>query len=242
MSNDWCDKEFRMMVALGESTTAGGWSTSADRCWVSVLAALINNFQSTPMRVVNSGIGSNVISTRSPCYERSGRPAGDERLDKHVLGHRPDLLIISYGLNDALGGTPADLFGDLLVDLIRRVREHVDPVIALSGPHYMTDFRLEAPWDHGSLSLLEQFNGVIARVAIERRCLYVDVLGPNGETDWMVHRDGVHQNDLGHRVIANRIFDVLARNCSCLAKSTREAEKSSPLWRDESALKADYGY
>ena len=182
MSKDWHRQEFRTMVALGESTTAGGWSTSPDRCWVSVLGALVNDFQSAPMRVVNSGIGSNVISTRSPCYEHSGKPAGDERLDKHVLAHRPDLLIISYGLNDALGGTPVDLFGDLLVDLVRRGREHIEPVIVLPGPHYMTDFRLETPWGHGSLPLLKRFNEAIGQIAIERRCLYVDVLGANGET------------------------------------------------------------
>ena len=58
----------------------------------------------------------------------------------------------------------------------------------------------------------------------------------------MVHYDGVHQNDLDHRIVANRIFDVLAQNCSGLAKKTREAEKTSPRWRDESTLKRDYGF
>jgi len=108
------------MVALGESTTAGGCSTTPDRCWVPVLATLINDFQSTPMALVNSGIGANVISTRSPSYQHSGKPAADERLDKHVIAHRPDLLIISYGLNDARGGTPLDLFRQRLVDLVPR--------------------------------------------------------------------------------------------------------------------------
>ena len=56
----------------------------------------------------------------------------------------------------------------------------------------------------------------------------------------MIHYDGVHANDLGHGIVANRIFEVLARNCSGLAKKTKEAEKSSPRWRDESMLKADY--
>ena len=106
---DWHATGFRRMVALGESTTAGGWSTNASRCWVSVLGRLINDFQSRSMQVVNNGIGSNVISTRSPCYKHSGKPAATERLQKHVLDHRPDLLIISYGLNDARGGTPLEV-------------------------------------------------------------------------------------------------------------------------------------
>ncbi len=70
----------------------------------------------------------------------------------------------------------------------------------------------------------------------------VDLLTANGETEWMVHYDGIHANDLGHRVVANRIFEVLAQNCSGLAKKTKKAEQTSPRWRDESTLKADYGY
>ena len=68
MKRDWRAEEFRCLVALGESTTAGGWSTSPERCWVAVLGRLINDFQERPVRVVNSGIGANVVSTRSPSY------------------------------------------------------------------------------------------------------------------------------------------------------------------------------
>ena len=89
MKKDWCAEEFRCMVALGESTTAGGWSTAPDRCWVPLLGALINDFQTAPMQVVNAGIGANLIARRSPAYEESGKPAADERLDKHVLSHDP---------------------------------------------------------------------------------------------------------------------------------------------------------
>jgi lysophospholipase L1-like esterase len=195
------------------------------------------------MAFVNSGIGANVISTRSPSYGRSGKPAADERLDKHVIAHRPDLLIISYGLNDARGGTPLGLFRERLIHLVRRVREHLDPVIVLLGPYYMTDFTLGGPpWSHADLSLFKRFDHAVAEVAAEQDCLYVDLLAANGGTDWMVHYDGVHQNDLGHRIVANRIFEVLAKNCSCLAKKTKEAEKTSPRWRDESTLRADYGH
>ena len=56
----------------------------------------------------------------------------------------------------------------------------------------------------------------------------------------MIHEDQVHANDLGHRIVAHRVFEVLAQSCSALAKQTKEAEKTSPRWRDESVLKADY--
>ena len=243
MKRDWWSEEFRKLVTLGESTTAGGWSSSPERCWASLLAALINDFQSVPVELFNAGIGANVISTRSPRYPLSGKPAASERLDRHVVAQRPDLLVISYGLNDARGGTPVELFREGLVALTRRVRREIEPLIVLLGPYYMVDFTCGEPdWGHADLPLFYRFNEVIAQVAREESSLFVDILAANGETDWMVHYDGVHANDLGHRIIANRVFEVLAQNCSCLARRTRELEKRSPRWRDESTLKADYGY
>jgi lysophospholipase L1-like esterase len=208
-----------------------------------VLADLINDFQSHKMEFFNAGIGANVISTRSAAYEKSGKPAANERLQKHVIARHPDLLIISYGLNDARGGTPVDLFRKELVAIIEQVRQHTQPLIVLLGPYYMTDFTLGGKrWSHADLALFKHFNKAIAGVSVQEKCLYVDLLAANGETDWMVHYDRVHANDLGHRIVANRIFEVLAQNSSGLAKKTKRTEKTSPRWRDESTLKADYGF
>jgi lysophospholipase L1-like esterase len=232
---------FGIFVALGESTTAGGWSTAPDRCWVSRLADLINDFQSEPVRLFNQGIGANVISTKSPCYENSGKPAADERLEKHVIEKHPDLLVISYGLNDARGGTPLRLFQEEMIRIVRRVRKAIDPLIVLLGPYYMHDFKLGGlTWSHASIDTFAQFNEGIAAVAKQEDCLFVDLLDAYQETHWMIHYDGVHANDLGHRIVANRIFEVLAQHCSSLAKKTKEAEKTSPRWRDESCLKMDF--
>ena len=137
MKRDWHSEEFKKMVTLGESTTAGGWASSPERCWPSRLALLIGDVQSQPVELVNSGIGANVISTRSPVYEYSGKPAATERLDKHVIAHDPDLLIISYGLNDARGGTPLGLFAEEMESIIGQVREQCQPLIVLPGPYYM---------------------------------------------------------------------------------------------------------
>ncbi|NPV08942.1 MAG: SGNH/GDSL hydrolase family protein [Anaerolineae bacterium] len=242
MKRDWHPEEFRKLVVLGESTAAGGWSTRPERCWASILAALINDLQAEPVVLVNSAIGGNVVSARSAHYVESGRPAALERLDKHVIAHRPDLLVIAYGLNDSRAGTPVELFAEEMTNIVRQVRLHVQPLMVLVGPYYVIDFARGAPiWSNGSLELLHQFNQATVAVAAKEDCLYADVLTASGGADWMVHYDGVHQNDLGHRVIANCIFEVLAQNCSGLARHTREIERTAPRWRDESALKADYG-
>lgn len=235
---DYRSEEFTKFVALGESTTAGGWSTSRKRCWVSRLGDMISDIQERPVTVINAGIGANVVSSNSPCYPGSGKPAASERLDRHVIAEKPDLLVISYGLNDSRGGTPLPFFCDEMRSLIRRVRAALDPVIVLPGPYFMTDFVLgsAAGFGKGSIARLEAFNKGIARVAEQEDCLYVNLLDAYGGAGWMIHYDGVHANDLGHRVVANRIFEVLAQNCSALAAKTKTAEQASPRWRDESSL------
>ena len=160
-----------------------------------------------------------------------------------MIAHHPDLLIVSYGLNDARGGTPLELFQTELVGVIDRIRQKIQPMIVLLGPYFMTDFTMGGTnWSHADLPLFERFNAAIAEVAKDQGCLYVDLLSALGGASWMVHYDGVHQNDLGHRIVANRVFEALAQNCSGLAKQTKTAEKTSPRWRDESVLKDDYGY
>lgn len=233
---------FRVMVTLGESTTAGGWSSTPERCWASLLTALISDFQDDPVRLVNSGIGANVISNRVPSYPYSGKPAANERIQKHVVEHKPDLLVISYGLNDARGGTPAEMLRAELAELISAVRMGCDPLIVLLGPYFMIQYEGYEHFEHGSPELFETFNVVIKQVARATKSLFCDVYHAYGGAPWMVHYDGVHANDLGHRLIAHRVFETLAQHCSGLAARTRRLERISERWRDESTLMADYGY
>jgi len=36
--------------------------------------------------------------------------------------------------------------------------------------------------------------------------------------DWIIDQDHCHPNDLGHRLIANRVFEAIVRNCSFVAR------------------------
>ena len=243
MKRDCHPEEFRVLVTLGESTTAGGWSSSRERCWSSRLAGLINDVQAEPVTLINSGIGANVISTRSPCYEGSGKPAASERLDQHVIAHQPDLLIISYGLNDARGGTPPGLFATEMEGLVDEVRRACDPIIVLPGPYFMTDFTVGGEgWQHADIEKFAAFNDVIAGVAAAKECLFADLLSAYGGAPWAVHYDGCHANDVGHLLVANKIFEVVVQNCSGIAANTKAKERSAPRWRDESTLMANYGH
>jgi lysophospholipase L1-like esterase len=103
---DYRTQPFRVATAVGDAVTAGGDATSPELFWVSRLADAINESQLEPVKMYNNGIGANVISARSPAYIRSRGASAMERYQEHVIAYRPDLVLISYGLNDARGGMP----------------------------------------------------------------------------------------------------------------------------------------
>ena len=150
---------------------------------------------------------------------------------------------MSYGRNDARGATPLALFREGMERILAEVRREIQPLIVLLSPYYMSDFDRHGPhWNHATLEIFEEFGRTTEEIAAANECLYVDALAAAKGADWVVHYDTVHQNDVGHRLVAHRIFEVLAQNCSWIAKKTRAAEKTSPRWRDESVLRADYGH
>ena len=225
------------MVAFGESTTAGGSATAPERSWVSRLGALIDESQGTPARMINSGLGANVISPRSPAYDRSGRPSAMERYRAHVIDHDPDLVLVSYGLNDARGGTPVEQFLDDLHVIVDDIELRTGALVVILSTYFMTAFDRFDGFNVGDLATLIDYNKGIERVAEDLGALYADVFAAQGGTTWMVDADGVHANNLGHRVIANRVFEVLARNCSCLAATANSLAAVARPWRDESVLR-----
>ena len=159
-----------------------------------------------------------------------------------MIDHAPDLVAVSYGLNDARGGTPIETFRQELVDLVSSIKKGCDPLVVLLGPYFFNDFTAGGPtWSHANHEVLQAFNLIVASVAKDSKCLYTDVYQAYGGAPWMVHYDGVHANDLGHRVIANSAFQTLAQHCPGLAMRTKRLERTSERWRDESMLKSEYG-
>jgi lysophospholipase L1-like esterase len=240
VKRDYCNKPFKVAVALGESTTAGGTATSRELTWVSRLAELINESQIEPIQMVNSGIGGNVISRTSPSYEESGKPSAVERYQKHVIDHHPDLVLISYGLNDARGGTPLAQFLKDLHHVTLDIKEKTRAVVVIVNAYFMTGFDRYLPYNQANIATFMGYNCGMKRLAEECDVLYADVFAAEDMATWMIDPDGVHANNLGHRVIANRIFEVLAQNCSGLSQRAFELRKNFKQWRDESVLKQLY--
>jgi lysophospholipase L1-like esterase len=239
---DYRSRPFRVAVAVGDAVAAGGDATSPELCWVSRLADAINESQLEPVKVYNNGMGANVISQRSPAYNPSRGPSAMERYHKHLVAYDPDLALISYGLNDARGGMPLAQFLEDERQIVLDVKKQTNALIVVVDANFMTAFDRWPPYDRANVATFMGFNCGLKRMAEECDVLYADVFASQGEAAWMVDpENGVHPNNLGHRVIADRIFAVLAQNCSCLSRSAFELRKTMKPWRQrETELQKEF--
>jgi lysophospholipase L1-like esterase len=209
----------RRVVALGESTTWGYSVSSKDHCWVNQVVHMLQEFQGSEIELINQGIGSNVLTPDCPAYEYSARPSALERVDGDLIAYRPDLVFLSYGLNDSRGGTSTEHFRRAYQELIDRIRAAIDPLIVLVNTYYMHEVLYGhcEHWEESSYELTEVYNLVIEQLAEANDLILADVYAAEVGVDWIVDPDHCHPNDLGHRLIANRVFEAIVRNCSFVA-------------------------
>lgn len=239
MKKDYSKEAFKSMVAIGDSITAGYSATKMEYSWVYRLYSLISQFQEKEMRFFNAGISGNLISGQSRAYDDrdSGKPSGLERFRRDIICHEPDLVIIAYGLNDLRCGTPIDVFLQELDYIVKEVQKETQALIVIINTYFITGYKdFPGVWDHADIESAQKFNIHMQKYAQENGLLYADVFSAQGGADWVVDKDGVHPNNLGHMLIANKIFEVIAANCSCLSvKANKEAEDYG-RWVDDNEL------
>lgn len=250
MKKDLWPRPFRKMVTLGESHTAGISATSRELGWAPVLKSFIDRFQKRPVALVNQGIGADILSTSSPMYRyyRGWRPIGLERYGRHVIDEKPDLVIVSYGYNDLRSGTPVAAFERDLHRMLSDLKRRVRGVIVLLDTYFITaggyrnrrgGTEAGVAWNRGSPRIQASFNRVLRRAATKFDLLFAEVSAAQGGAEWLIcspdGRGDAHANDLGHHLIAQKIFEVLASNCrglSLKAQEDRRRTGKSP-WRYE---------
>ena len=96
----------------------------------------------------------------------------------------------------------------------------IDPVIAIVNTYYMHEIlysRCEH-WEESSYDVTDVYNLVIRQIAEANGLILADVYSAEIGVDWIIDEDHCHPNDLGHRIIANRVFEAVVRNCSFVAR------------------------
>lgn len=208
----------RRVIALGESTTWGYSVSSKEKCWVNQVVQMLIEFQGASIELINQGIGSNVITRECPSWSYSSGPSALERVEDEVIAHEPDLVFISYGLNDSRGGTLPEVFRRAYQELIDLIRAKIDPLIVALNTYYMHEVLYAYQnWDQSNYDVTDVFNLVIEQLAETNGLILADIYSAEVGVDWIIDEDHCHPNDLGHRIIANRVFEAITRNCSFVA-------------------------
>lgn len=177
----------RTVVCLGDSLTAGPGLT-LPQTWPSFLQHKLDE-EGLPYRVINAGVSGDTTA------------AGLRRVD-WVLRHRVDVLILALGANDGLRGLPLDEMERNLQGIIDKARaSNADVRILLAG--------IEVPPNMGA-DHARRFREVFPRVAARNRIpLWPFLLDGVANRPDLNMEDGLHPNEAGHRIIAERAWPHL---------------------------------
>lgn len=196
-----------VVVALGDSNTELTWHTRGHLNWCGYLQeALFETYGRNRCWVINSGC----------CGDTAAEALA--RLDEDVLRFDPDLVIISYGMNDANGDMTTDEFRKDLCELIDRIREHNGCDVLLRTPNPIVNPPTasvlkdgERPGVEASGTRQGAFVRTIVEVAREKECAVVDhytnwkrleglrdTMKEEPNHLWLFMSDPVHPGPLGH--------------------------------------------
>lgn len=220
------------VVFFGSSTTAGVGATRGDRRWTTLLSHYLG------WQEINSGLSGSTLakpprSATAPCVT----PSGVERWEYDVVRHKPDLVVVLYGVNDAVRNIPLDKFQADLKTMLTGLRSYLQPqqiIISTSQPNRDTqksripyDLALQAAARELGVNFIDAGKEAISAAEI-----------PNYAAD------GLHLNNLGHAKVAsymaNKFVDLGFAPPPPAAGTIELAEKLQPLAGGKLRLDLDH--
>ncbi len=239
MKKDYRNTPVTRFVVMGESNAFGMCASDSRNEWVQTLANLIKDFQDEPLTVINSSIPANVISPQSPGYSTIpdwGKPSAIERYKSDLIDQAPDIAVLAYGLNDSRCGYETKLFLNDLEKIVADTVAMTDALVVLAGPYWNTQYneklwnrlKKKPEWATGEYSIFAQtgrdlvwsYLKGIEKLTCKYGCLFADLFTPTENCTWLLHDDQCHYNDIGHRVLGQILFNVIACNCSFTGKKS----------------------
>jgi lysophospholipase L1-like esterase len=235
------------IVALGDSTTAPAvdWAPSIREVYADCLPAALAA-HGIQARVFNAGIGNTTT--------------GDAvaRLDRDVLTHRPDIVVVQFGINDSWidadeGRAEPRLTRSEFRDNLRTIIERIvsigaRPVLMTPNPmrwldpYYIDVFSqhaglLDTKAPHGIDRLLSEYAQDMRDVAASKRVPLVDIYAEfeaygdtpgHSITDLLLAGDGIHPSQAGQKMVCKLLTATLVAILSP-APATRSGAARQPL-------------
>jgi len=193
-----------VILVFGDSLSAG-YGLPQGKGWVDLLRQRLQQSGST-YRVVNASISGETTL------------GGRTRLAGVLAAHRPQIVILELGANDALRGQSLTVMRDNLVRMIRDCQAAKARVLLVGmriPPNYGPDYT-------------KKFQGLYAEVAQQTKALLVPFLmgGFADERD-MFQSDGLHPTVAAQAQMLDNVWAKLSAMLSMTAGRGVEARKAS---------------
>ena len=217
---------------LGDSITAGGWSSPAGY-----------------VRLVMAGLKANGIDAEAVPAGISGHKSNDmlARLEKDVLSKKPQWMTLSCGVNDVWHGAK----GVLLDQYKENITKIVDTATAAGAKVVITTAtviyeKLDSPQN----VQLAPYNDFLRALAKEKNLPLADlnamfherIKAENQPDKKVVTSDGVHMNGEGNKLMATGVLRAMGLDDAAMAKAreswTELSAKADAAAKEAAAAKA----
>jgi acyl-CoA thioesterase-1 len=176
----------RTVMVFGDSLSAA-YNLSAEQGWVSLLADRIAR-ANLPWRVVNASVSGETTA------------GGLRRMAEDLKRHKPSVVVIALGANDALRGQPVAGMRSNLEQMIRLARQaRAEPVLVglMIPPNYGIDYAA-------------QFRDMYPSIAAKSRVPLVPFLLEGiADKPEMFQRDQLHPTAAAQARIADNVWPAL---------------------------------
>lgn len=186
------------IVGFGDSITGVYYHTGGRRAWPEMLGvALQRVYPQAQIEIINAGVSGGNTTT------------GLARMDQDVLSHRPDLVVIMFGMNDVVANAP-EVYESNLRTMVRNSREAKAEVV-LCTPNYVAE-------DNGSrdLTRLRACAAIVRRVGQDLAVPVTDcfqayeaIRQANPREFTVLMSDAIHPNMRGHKLFAEEITETI---------------------------------
>ena len=150
------------------------------------------------MQLINKAISGTRMCTIT---DNKMFPAAKDTVQEYIVANNPDLITISYGINDLHAGTSLDEFITTYRGYLTEVTDGCpNAVIIVCG--------LSAKGGDADSGTLKIWNAAIKSLAEEFGLIYNDSYNDTRGVEWLLS-DGLHPTNAGYRVMANAAFRTL---------------------------------
>jgi len=187
------------IVCFGDSITGTYYHTGGRRAWTDTLGQTLQElYPQAQLEMINAGISGNTSAH------------GLERMETDVLAHKPDLIVVMFGMNDTAHLTPEDLRNNLR-KIVQKCQASGSEVVLMTPNAVSADDSIRPP------EKLTIFAEVVREIAHKYQLPLADTyrvyeeIRLNNPPEWIrIMSDAIHPNMRGHRLFASILGETIS--------------------------------